>query len=160
MSLRILALAAALSFAVPTLAETTDPMRFFEGRTESVGRVKLVMHKSFQSRAVGDGKIMPDGSLHLVQRVEEQGKRPIQRQWHMRLVAPGRYLGTMSEAKGPVTVEEVNGRYRFQFRMDGGVSVEQWLTPAADGRSASSKITFRKYGIVVGRSEAIIRKLE
>jgi len=78
----------------------------------------------------------------------------------MRKVGPGRYTGTMSEARGPVTVEEVDGRYRFQFRMDGSVAVEQWLIPAPDGRSAKSKIIIRKYGIRVGGSDSLIRKLD
>jgi hypothetical protein len=160
MSLRMVAFAIAVSIATPTLAQATDPMRFFEGRTESVGTVKLVMQKAFESRAIGEGKIMPDGSLHLVQRVEDQGKRPRQRIWRVRRVAPGRYTGTMSEAKGPVTVQEIDGRYHFRFRMEGNVSVEQWLTPSANGRSASSRVTIRKYGIVVGRSDAVIRKVD
>jgi hypothetical protein len=158
MSLRMVAFAVAVSFATPSLAQATDPMRFFEGRTESVGTVKLMMQKPFDSRAIGEGKILPDGSLHLVQRVEDEGKQPRQRVWRMRRVAPGRYTGTMSEAKGPVTVDEVNGRYRFRFRMEGSISVEQWLMPASNGRSATSKVIIRKYGIVVGRSDAVLRK--
>jgi len=150
----------AMTLATPAASENTDPMRFFEGRTESVGMIKLAMKKPFRSRAIGKGQIMPDGSLSLVQRVEDQGEQPRERRWHMRKVGPGRYTGTMSEARGPVTVEEVDGRYRFQFRMDGSVAVEQWLIPAPDGRSAKSKIIIRKYGIRVGGSDSLIRKLD
>ena len=78
----------------------------------------------------------------------------------MRQVAPGRYSGTMSEARGPVTVEQVGSRYRFRFRMQGNVAVEQWLAPMPDGRSAKSTVTIRKYGIRVGGSDAVIRKLD
>ena len=161
MKLRTAGLAAlAMTLATPAASENTDPMRFFEGRTESVGMIKLAMKKPFRSRAIGKGQIMPDGSLSLVQRVEDQGEQPRERRWHMRKVGPGRYAGTMSEARGPVTVEEVDGRYRFQFRMDGSVAVEQWLIPAPDGRSAKSKIIIRKYGIRVGGSDSLIRKLD
>jgi hypothetical protein len=161
MKLRTAGLAAlAMTLATPAASENTDPMRFFEGRTESVGMIKLAMKKPFRSRAIGKGQIMPDGSLSLVQRVEDQGEQPRERRWHMRKVGPGRYTGTMSEARGPVTVEEVDGRYRFQFRMDGSVAVEQWLIPAPDGRSAKSKIIIRKYGIRVGGSDSLIRKLD
>ena len=135
-------------------------MSFFEGRTESIGTVRLVTKKPFQSKAIGKGEIRDDGSLVLVQRVYDQGEQPRDRRWHMRKVAPGRYTGTMSEAKGPVTVEEVKGNYRFRFRMDGSVSVEQWLIPSPDGRSAHSKVSIRKYGIPVGSSSGIIRKLD
>lgn len=154
--------AGALSLAlqpVPALAKAVDPILFFAGRTESVGTVKIALKKPFRSRTTGMGEIHPDGSLLLVQRVEDEGEQPRQRRWHMRRVAPGRYEGTMSEAKGPVTVDEVKGRYRFHFRMDGGVAVEQWLTPMPDGRSARSEVVIRKYGIRVGGSNAIIRKM-
>jgi hypothetical protein len=162
MSLRLTGIAVALSLLAtpcPAAAET-DPMQFFEGRTESIGTVRLVMKKPFQSKAIGEGEIKPDGSLVLVQRVYDQGEQMRVRRWHMRRVGPGRYSGTMSEAKGPVTVEEIDGKYRFRFRMDGSVSVEQWLIPAPDGQSARSKITIRKYGIQVGSSNAVIHKLD
>ena len=137
-----------------------DPLTFFAGRTESVGTVKIAMKKPYRSRAVGRGEIAPDGTLNLVQKVEDQGQLPRERRWKMRKVAPGKYAGTMSEARGPVTVEEVDGKYRFRFRMDGNVAVEQWLIPAKDGRSAASKISIRKYGVLVGRSDAVIRKVD
>lgn len=154
-----LALIAGIAVASPAPAENSNPMTFFEGRTESIGTVRLVMKKPFRSKAIGEGEIKSDGSLVLVQRVYDQGEQPRVRRWHMRRVGEGRYSGTMSEAKGPVTVEEIGGKYRFRFRMDGSVSVEQWLIPAADGRSARSKITIRKYGIQVGSSDAVINKL-
>lgn len=136
----------------------TDPMRFFEGKTESVSTIKLIMRKSYRSRTLGDGEIA-GGVLNLVQRVHEDGKSPYSRRWRMRQVAPGRFAGTMSEARGPVTVEEIGDRYRFRFKMKGNVSIEQWLTPQPDGKSARSKLTIRKLGVTVGRSEGVIRKL-
>ena len=160
MRLGTAALALAISIAAPAAAKPSDPMSFFEGRTESVGTVKLAMKKPFRSRAIGKGEIMPDGTLNLVQRVEDQGQPPRERRWRVRKVGNGRYSGTMSEANGPVTVEEIDGRYRFRFRMDGSVAVEQWLIPAADSKSAVSKVVIRKYGILVGRSDAVIRKLD
>ena len=36
----------------------------------------------------------------------------------------------------------------------------QWLTPMPDGRSARSVVTVRKYGVRVGGSDAVIRKLD
>lgn len=160
MILRPAVLALAIGLAVPASAQEVDPMRFFEGRTESVGTVKIAMQKPFRSRAVGKGEILADGSLKLVQRIEDEGALAHERRWTMRKVSPGRYTGRMSEARGPVTVEEVGGNYRFRFRMQGNVAVEQWLIPAADGRSARSKVTIRKYGVRVGGSDGVIRKLD
>lgn len=138
--------------------QLADPMRFFEGRTESTSTVKLIMKKPFASRSLGNGEIA-EGVLNLVQKVHDEGKAPFNRRWQMRQVAPGRFTGTMSEAVGPVTAEQVDGRYRFQFKMKGNVSVEQWLTPLPGGRSAQSRINIRKFGMTVGRSEGTIRKL-
>jgi hypothetical protein len=136
----------------------TDPMRFFEGRTESVSTIKLIMKKPFHSRSLGRGEI-DNGVLNLVQRVNDEGKPPFERRWRMRQVAPGRFSGTMSEAIGPVTVDEVGGRYRFRFRLKGNLSVEQWLIPLPGGKVARSKTSIRKLGMTVGRSEGTVRKL-
>ena len=148
-----------MSTSASHAAPLTDPLRFFEGRTESVSTVKVIAKKPFLSRSLGRGEIKPDGTLHLVQRVEEDEKPPFDRRWRIRQVGPGRFSGTMTDAKGPVTVEEIGGRYRFRFKMKGNVSVEQWLTPMPDGKSARSKVTIRKLGITVGHSEGTVRKL-
>jgi hypothetical protein len=138
----------------------SDPLRFFEGRTESVSTVKLMMKKPFRSRSIGRGVIKPDGSLELVQEVEENGEPTKVRRWKIRRVGPGRFSGTMTEARGPVTIEEVAGRYRFRFKMKGDLSVEQWLTPTASGLSGHSVLTIKKFGMKVGSSEGRIRKLD
>ena len=156
-ALPILLVGASASAGSSSSDVATDPLRFFEGRTESVSTVKLVMKKPYESRTSGIGEIK-DGVLHLVQRVQEDGKPPFERRWRMRQVGPGRFSGTMSEAKGPVTAEEVNGRYRFRIKLKSNVSVEQWLTPMPGGKSAQSKLTIRKFGMVVGRSDGTIRK--
>ena len=136
-----------------------DALRFFEGRTESIATIKLVMKKPYRSRSIGRGEIKSDGSLHLVQRVEDEGKPPHDRRWHIREVAPGRFSGTMTDAKGPVTIDEIEGKYRFRFKMKGNVSVEQWVIPLPGGRNATSKVTIRKMGITVGQSDGTIKKL-
>ena len=137
-----------------------QPLRFFEGRTEMVSTVKVIMKKPYHSRTLGSGRILGDGSLALLQQVYDEGQPPKQQKWKVHQVGPGRYSGTMTEAKGPVTAEEVRGRYRFRFRMKGGVSIEQWLTPLAGGRAALSAITIRKLGMKVGSSTGTIRKLQ
>ena len=146
--------------SAPVQAERlSDPLRFFEGRTESVSTVKVIMKKPFKSRSVGRGVIKPDGSLELVQQVEDDGEPTKVRRWKIRQVGPGRFSGTMSEAKGPVTIEEVGGRYRFRFKMKGDLSVEQWLTPMPGGASGLSVVTIKKFGMKVGSSEGRIRRI-
>ena len=80
-------LLAAAALPVSAQAEpSSDPMKFFEGRTESVSSVKVMLKKPYRSRSIGRGTIRSDGSLDLVQRVEEQGKPPRDRRWHIRKV--------------------------------------------------------------------------
>jgi len=56
-------------------------------------------------------------------------------------------------------VDEVDGRYRFKFKMKGDLFVEQWLTPAPDGNSAQSKLTVRKFGMKVASSTGYVRRI-
>lgn len=160
LSILAIAFVAALGLPGSVGAERLhDPLRFFEGRTEMVSTVKVIGRISYRSRTLGRGEIRPDGTLHLVQRVQDEGQRPHDRKWRIRQIAPGHFSGTMSEAKGPVTVEEIAGRYRFRFKMKGNLSIEQWLTPLPDGKSARSKITIRKLGMKVATSKGTIRRL-
>ncbi len=158
-SVALLFVAASLTSSAGRSERRDDPLRFFEGRTEGVSTVKVVMKKAFHSRSIGRGEIKPDGSLFLVQRVEEEGRSPHDRRWQIRRVAAGHFAGAMSEASGPVTIEEINGRYRFRYKMKGGLSVEQWMTPLQGGRSARNQVTVRKLGVTVARSEGMIRKV-
>lgn len=145
--------------AAANTPQSGDPFSFFEGMTESVGTLKVMMHKPLQTRSIGRGELERDGSLSLVQRVEDEGKAPYMRRWLIRRAGPGRFVGTMSEATGPVTIDEVGDRFRFRLKMRGGLSVEQWLTPLPGGRSASSSMTVRKFGVAVASSEGTVRKM-
>ena len=156
---RLIPIAAAALLSVPASAEKSRPLEFFEGRTESSGTIKLIMKKPFRSHSIGRGTIGPDGTLVLVQQVEEEGKPRRERRWKIRQVAPSRFTGTMSEASGPVTVEEIGGRFRFRFKMKGNVLVEQWLSPLPGGTTARSSLIIRKLGMKVGSGTGTIRKL-
>jgi hypothetical protein len=162
--MRSLFLAAAASLiAAPALAavpaSSESPMAFFEGRTLSEGTTKIVMRKPYKAQSSGIGRIEPDGTLNLVQQVQEGDGPRKERRWRIRQVAPGHFAGTMSEAVGPVTVDKVGERFRFRFKMKGGLQVEQWLAPLPDGRSARSTLTVRKLGIAVATGQVLIRKL-
>jgi uncharacterized protein DUF3833 len=159
--LRILACAAA-SVAVGSSVSAVplqQPLRFFEGRTESVGTMKAMMKKTHRVESIGHGTIAPDGALTLVQQVHDEGEAPHQRVWHIRQVGPTKFAGTMSEATGPIIIEQVGDGYRFRFNLRGGLAAEQWLIPNRDGRSGSSILTVRKFGMTVAKSEATVRRL-
>ncbi len=139
--------------------EPVKPMQFFEGRTEGSGIVKVFFKKSFRTRSVGTGRIQPDGSLLLVQRVQDEGKPTHERRWKIRQTGPRSFSGTMSEALGSVTIDQIGSRYRFRFRMKGNLSVEQWLAPLPGGKSANNNMIVRKLGVRVGSGEGTIRKV-
>ena len=123
-----------------------------------VSTVKIMMRKPYTSRTLGKGRILSDGSLSLVQQVHDEGKPVEERRWRIQEVDDGRYIGTMTEAAGPVTVDEVDGRYRFRFKMKGNLSVEQWLVPQRGGDVAQSKTTVKKFGMRVATSEGTIKR--
>src|SRR6476661_9727422 len=72
---------AAMSVSMPV-----DPLRFFVGHTESVGRVKIMFQKNYATHSTGVGRIEPDGSLLLVQQVFDDGKPPHERRWRIRQI--------------------------------------------------------------------------
>jgi hypothetical protein len=144
---------------VPAKAERTlEPLRFFEGRTEMLSLVKVMMKKPYSSRTIGRGHILPDGSLSLVQQIQDPGKPTRQRRWKIREIGPGKYTGTMSEAIGPVQVQEIGGRFLFRFSMKGKLAIEQWITPMPGGKTARTRMTAKKLGMRVATSEGTIRK--
>lgn len=156
------AMVVALASATATASaeRTVEPLRFFEGTTESFSTVNVIMRKPYRSRTVGRGRIDQNGALILVQRVEDEGKAPFERRWLIRQVGPNRFVGTMSEAAGPVAVTQANGRYHFHLKTKGGLSVDQFVTPLPDGKSARTQSTIKKLGIRVATSQGTIRKVD
>jgi hypothetical protein len=150
---------AALSSSSAPAVSLSQPLQFFSGRTEMISTVKVFAKKPYRSRTLGVGKILDDGSLALIQEVFDEGRAPERRSWKIRQLGPHRYGGTMSEAVGPVVVDEVKGRYRFKFRMKGNLAIEQWLTPVEGGDSARSNLTVRKFGIRVASSTGVVHRL-
>lgn len=157
------ALACASALSASTAASSValpHPLRFFEGVTESIGVMKRMMHKPYRVRSIGRGTIEPDGSLTLVQDVrDDDGQPPRRRTWRVRQIGVGKYSGSMTDASGPVTIDEIGGAYRFSFKMSGNLAVEQWLIPNRDGQSGASKLTIRMFGMKVASCDGDIRKL-
>ena len=139
---RLAIAASVILFAAPVASAEVgvDPLRFFEGRTETRGTVKVMFHKPYWTRSIGAGRIERDGSLTLVQEVEDQGKPVHERRWHVRRTAPGEFVASMTEAVGPVDIDRVGDRYRFRFNLKGNLRAEQILTPLPDGKSARNSV--------------------
>jgi hypothetical protein len=158
---RLAIAASVILFAAPVASAEVgvDPLRFFEGRTETRGTVKVMFRKPYWTRSIGAGRIEPDGSLTLVQRVEDEGKAPHERRWRVRRTSADQYLASMSDAVGPVTIDKVGERYRFRFTLKGNLRAEQMLTQLPGGQSARNSLKVKRMGITVATTEGTIRKI-
>ena len=152
---------AALLLAGPPAPATPmfDPMRFFAGATSGDASLKIILRSARAVHVQGHGRVAPDGTLILDQRVEQQGKAPKTRQWRIRAVGRGRYGGTLTDATGPVTGEATGNRLHLSYPT-GRVRIDQWLTLSANGRSARNRLVAGRFGITLAQLEETIRKLD
>lgn len=134
--------------------------RFFAGRTEGSGSVRIMLSGTSAVRTQGRGRILPDGSLHLDHIVNQEGEPERRRTWRMRRSGPGRYTGTISDARGPVTGEVQGNRLHVTYRTSEGYAVDQWITFNGDGRTASNQMTFRRMGVRVATLQETIRRVD
>ena len=135
-------------------------MKFFEGRTEGQGTIKVALGATRTLNVRSRGRIEPDGTLVLVQNVEEAGKPARTRTWRIRETAPNRFAGTLSDASGPVRGQVRGNRLHLAYRIKGGLDADQWLTLGSGGRSADNRMTVRKFGLVVAKVRETIHKLD
>lgn len=135
-----------------------DPLRFFTGPTRGTGELKVIFRKRVPIHVRGSGRITPDGTLILDQNVVEGQKPPRDRQWRLRQVAPGRYSGTLTDARGPVIGDIEGGRLNLRFTTKDGFGIRQTLTPDATGRVLDNRLTVHRFGITVATlRERIVR---
>lgn len=126
-----------------------DALAFFDGRAEGVASLKVIFAAAHTIRVHSHGVRQTDGSLVLDQIVEEAGKKPRTRQWHIRETSPNHYAGTLSDAASAITGETSGNRLHLHFTMKGGMDTNQWLTLAPDGQSAHNIMVVRKLGLTL-----------
>ena len=142
-------------------ASSFDVVRFFQGRTRGEGQLKVVLSPAARVKVEGQGRIEADGTLVLDQLIEREGAEPERRQWRIREVAPGRYRGTLTSARGPVTGSVEGNRLHLRYRLKkGAIDVRQRLDLQAGGREALNRMTLSKLGMPVGALEETIRKVD
>ena len=155
------AIAAALAFSAGAPAQAPkpfDPVAFFTGPTQGRGTLKEVLGREKRTITHSVGRVDKDGWLLLDQKVAVEGDPVRQRRWRLKLVGPGKYRGTLSDAKGPVEAEVSGQSARIRYMMKGGLKVEQLLTPVPSGRAISNRSTFRKFGMKVATLTERIEK--
>jgi hypothetical protein len=145
---------------VAAQAATSAPERFFVGHTQGEGRVSVMLSGSHSVRVHSRGRMDRGGALILDQRVEEEGKPARNRVWRLVRSGTNRLTGTLSDARGPVAGELDGNVLHLTYRLAEGPSVEQWITFAANGRTAHNRMTFRRFGMRVATVEETIRRVD
>ena len=136
-----------------------DPIVFFTGRSHGEGELDKLFSSSDKVTVDSVGRTRGD-TLILDQTIREGEKRPRVRRWTMRLVAPNRYSGTLTDATGPVHVTVSGPRAYIHYTMKNGFHVEQQLALQSDGRTVLNRLVVQKFGLHVATLEETIRKLD
>lgn len=137
-----------------------DIQRFFLGRTQGQGTLKVMLKDAQPVRVEGVGHAAPDGIFLLDQVVTRGTHAPERRQWRIRQAGPGRYTGTLSDATGPLSGDVHGNRLHISYPMKGGMRAEQWIYLQPGGRTALNRMAITKLGITVARLDETIRKLD
>ena len=146
---------AKLAAPAPLLA----PQTFFAGRTVGEGTLRVLLSPSRPVHVAGDGRVGPDRTLVLTQRVGEGSKPARDRTWHLRPLGSGHFAVALSDATGPVAADVVGNRLHLRFHAKGGLVVEQWIYLQPDGDTALNRMVVRKFGLPVASLRETIRRL-
>lgn len=133
--------------------------RFFIGTTEGTGTAKVIASGKHAVRDRSHGRIDAEGTLILEQTVEEEGKPARRRSWRL-LRSGNRISGTINDVKGAVTGEITDTTLHLKYRMKEGPSVEQWIALRPDGRTATNRMTYHRFGLKVATVETEIRRVD
>lgn len=134
--------------------------QFFTGVTEGSGTVEIMLSGRHGVRDRTRGRIDAQGALVLDQLVEEEGKPARKRSWRLVRTGANKVAGTISDARGPITGEFSGGSLRLRYRLTEGPSVDQVITLQPGGRTATNRMSFRRFGFKVATVETVLRKVE
>lgn len=147
--------------AAALLLLAAAPEQFFVGRTEGAGTVHMALSGSHKVRDSSRGRLDKSGALLLDQMVYEEGKPTRRRSWRLVRAGGNRIAGTISDAVGPVTGELNGNVLHLKYRArEANAQVEQWITLHPNGRTASNRMVFRKFGFKAATLVSTIRKLD
>jgi len=143
-----------------TTPQLSAPERFFSGRFEGTGTVHIIFSGTDAVRDVGRGRMERDGTLVIDQVVHQEGEQPRRRHWRLRRVGPNRFTGTITDVRGEVAGEIRGNVLQLNYRSVHGPTVEQQITLHPNGRTATNRMVFRRFGLRVATVETVIRRLD
>jgi hypothetical protein len=151
----------ALAAAAPAAAAPKlDMVAFFTGKTHAENVMKVVLKPSARLVVDSFGGKGDRGDFVLVETVHEERKPVRTRKWIMKPAGPDHYVGSLTDAVGPVDIVVAGDSARIRYTMQGGLKVDQQMQLRPDGRTLSNLVTVRKFGLRFARVEGTIRKLD
>jgi len=144
--------------AVPAHA-AFNAIDFFRGKTHGEGQLKIAFQPVKTVKVDSFGYQDKDGTLVIKQTVNEPGKPLKNRQWRLRETSPGHYQGSLTDAVGPVLIEQKGDMIRIRYRSKDHMEFDQVMTPAGP-RQVRNKLKVKRLGIVVAHMDEVIRKLD
>jgi hypothetical protein len=156
----LLNVAISLAGAASAPAPALDMTAFFSGRTHADNVMKIVLNRPARLVVDSVGGRGDRGDFVLIDTVREEGKPVRTRKWIMRPVGANRFIGSLTDATGPVDAK-VSGRQAvIRYTMKGGLKVIQQMELQADGRTLSNHVVVRKFGLKFASVDGTIRKLD
>ena len=155
---RTLVLLLALGFSMPAWA-TFNPVDFFRGASHGTGVLKVIFQSPETIQVDSLGSSEKDGSLLLKQVIHEPGKPARTRYWRMRQDGPDRFVGTLTDAAGPVRVDVIGDRLRIRYTGQNHLDFDQVLTPVGQSE-VHNAMRVKRFGFVVAHYNEVIRKLD
>ena len=148
--------------AVPAAAQPPrlDMLAFFTGKTHADNVMKVVLKKPVPLIVDSVGGRGDRGDFVLIDTVREGDKPVRQRKWIMRQAGPNHFIGTLTDATGPVDIQIDGDTAMIRYVMKGGLKIEQQLKLSADGKSLSNQVTAKKVGLKFARVEGTVRKAD
>ena len=149
----------AASGAGTAQAQSFDPITFFTGATDGTGSLKQAFSAAKATHVTGFGAMRGNGVFVLDQTMTVTGETAKNRRWQLHQISPGHFGGTISDAKGPVTIDVAGNRLLIKYTMQNGLKVESVINIDAGGRTGHNVSTVRKWGMTAATlSETISKK--
>jgi len=139
---------------------TFDPTRFFGGRTDGEGTLKVRLGTDRALRVQSRGTTEVDGTFRLDQTITFGDGAVETRTWQLRRIDAQRFTATLSDATGPVSAESNGNLFHLRYRLRRAVYMEQWLYLRPDRRTIDNRAQITVLGIPWARLSETISRTE